>query len=138
MMTTGSPAASLLATRGSDPILCALPFGDKHGTRLKMSVADFATSFTLSIALPVRPFCADGSAAATLPAPVAGAACGFVVSDLAVSDLAVSDLALSDSAAACWAGCCCACAGDAHAGVSTASAAAMASAVSDADGRKGR
>ena len=62
MITTGSPAASLLATCGSDPIDLAPPFGGRQGTRLKMSPADFATSFTLSIALPVRLFCCDGLA----------------------------------------------------------------------------
>jgi len=65
----------LPATCGSDPIDLALPFDGRHGTRLKMSLADFATSFTLSIALLVRLFCgaADfvGSTDATLPAPVA-------------------------------------------------------------------
>src|SRR4051812_15446511 len=141
MMTTGSPAASLPATRGSDPILWAPPFGGKHGTRLKMSVADFATSFTLSIVLPVRLFCADGldrSTAATLPVAGGLAASDLSASGLVVSDLAASDLAVPDSAAACWPGCCCASTGDTHAGVSSATPAAMASAVSNAVGRKGQ
>src|SRR5882757_9492943 len=119
-ITTGWPAASLLATCGSEPIDLETPFGDRQGTRLKISVADFATSFTLSIARPVRPFCAAGlarSTAATLPAPAApvvgeapvvdepaedgeppvvGAACGLAASALAASDLAASDLVASD------------------------------------------
>jgi hypothetical protein len=56
MITTGSPAASLLATCGNEPIDLAPPFGGKQGTRLKMSPADFATSFTRSIAVLVRLF----------------------------------------------------------------------------------
>ena len=71
MIITGWPAASLLATCGSEPIDLAPPFGGRQGTRLKMSAADFATSFTLSIALPVMLFCCgrtDGSAAAALAA----------------------------------------------------------------------
>ena len=55
-ITTGCPAASLAATRGSDPIDLATPFGGRQGTRLKMSLADFATCFTLSIALVARLF----------------------------------------------------------------------------------
>src|SRR5450432_279861 len=101
MITTGSPAASLLATCGSDPIDLAPPFGGKHGTRLKMSPADFATSLTFSIVLAARLFGCAGlawSRAVTLPAaaaaaPVAGGAVGVAVSDLAPSDLALSDLA---------------------------------------------
>ena len=56
-ITTGSPAASSLATRGSDTIFLAPPFGGRQGTRLKMSPADFATSLTFSIALEVTLFC---------------------------------------------------------------------------------
>ena len=123
MITTGSPAASLPATRGSDPIFLAPPFGGRQGTRLKISPADFATSLALSIALPVTLFCAaglDGSAAATLPAPAAGGAGGLAASDLAVSD----DVA-------CWAvWVACACTGKTDAGVSS-TVAAMASAASD-------
>ena len=62
MITTGSPEASLPATCGSDPIDLAPPFGGRHGTRLKMSPADFATCFTLSIALAVKLFGCDGLA----------------------------------------------------------------------------
>ena len=51
MITTGWPAMSLLATCGSEPSDCAPPFGGRQGTRLKMSLADFATCFTLSMAL---------------------------------------------------------------------------------------
>src|SRR5450631_46324 len=104
MITTGSPAASLLATCGSDPIDLAPPFGGKHGTRLKMSPADFATSLTFSIVLAARLFGCAGlawSRSVTLPAaaaPVAGGAVGVAVSDLAPSDLTLSDLALSDLA----------------------------------------
>jgi hypothetical protein len=93
----------LLATRGSDPIDLEAPFGGRHGTRLKMSPADFATSFTLSIALPVMPFCAAGLL------PAAGAACGGAPSAggffSALFSVLFSVLALSDSAA-CWAVCC--------------------------------
>src|SRR2546428_6853460 len=102
MITTGCPATSLLATCGSDPIDLELPFGGRQGTRLKMSPADLATSFTLSIALPVMPFWAGGLAAAV------GAACGGPLSaegffSVLVSVLAV--FALSDSPA-CFPVCC--------------------------------
>src|SRR6202011_4314752 len=115
-ITTGSPEASLLATCGSDPIDLAPPFGGRHGTRLKMLLADFATSFTLSMALEVRLFCCDGlawSTAATLPAPVA--------CDLALSDLALSDSVFCWGAWAAWAAW--ARAGRIDAGVSSTSAA---------------
>ena len=62
MIITGSPEASFAATCGSDPIDLAPPFGGRHGTRLKMSPADFATSFTLSIALAARLFGCAGPA----------------------------------------------------------------------------
>src|SRR5258708_14999847 len=104
MITTGSPAASLFATCGSDPIDLAPPFGGRHGTRLKMSPADFATCFTFSIALVARLFCGGGfarSVEATLPVPVVCDASGLAVSDLAFSDLALSGLAFSESAV-CW------------------------------------
>src|SRR6186713_2720715 len=66
-MTTGLPATSLPATCGSEPIAFAPPFGDRQGTRLKMSPADFATCFTLSMARAVMPRCsADGWVAATV------------------------------------------------------------------------
>src|SRR5580704_12982574 len=121
-MKTGSPEASLPATCGSDPIDLAPPFGGRHGTRLKTSLADFATCLTLSIAFSVRLFCCGGlagSTGATLPAAVASvvgraslALSDFTPSDLAASDLAASDLAASDLAdlapsdnAACWAAC---------------------------------
>jgi hypothetical protein len=58
-----------------------MPFGGIHGTRLKMSRARIATSFTLSIALPDRLcFGAPEFAAATVddgdaaPAAIIGAA----------------------------------------------------------------
>src|SRR5271169_5246310 len=142
MISTGSPAASLPATCGSDPIDLGAPFGGRHGTRLKMSLADFATCLTFSIALSVRLFGCGGliwSTAATLPCSDFSAVgltlsdfapSDFAVSDLAVSDLAVSDLAASDLAAsdlalsdkaACWAAC--ARAGAIAAGVSSNSAA---------------
>src|SRR6266550_2741695 len=141
MITTGSPAASLLATCGNEPIDLGAPFGGRQGTRLKMSVADFATSFTLSIALPVRLFCCaelDGSTAATLPvlpAPVVGCSDGLAASGL----LAASVLVLPDRAA-CWADCwlfwaTCACTH--NAGINSART-ARAAAASDAVGRKGR
>ena len=60
MIITGSPAASLLATCGSEPIDFETPLGDRQGTRAKMSPADFATSLALSIALVGRPFCCAG------------------------------------------------------------------------------
>ena len=114
------------ATCGSDPIDLAPPFGGRHGTRLKMSPADFATSFTFSIALAVRLFCSGElawSTAATLPVPV----------DLALSDLVLSDFGASESAA--WAPC--ACAGRVDRGVSSTSA-ATAGTASDALQEKGR
>src|SRR5271169_1211301 len=137
MISTGSPAASLPATCGSDPIDLGAPFGGRHGTRLKMSLADFATCLTFSIALSVRLFGCGGliwSTAATLPcsdfsavgltlsdfAPSDFAVSDLAASDLAASDLAASDLALSDKAA-CWAAC--ARAGAIAAGVSSNSAA---------------
>ena len=106
----------MLATCGSDPIDLEPPFGGRHGTRLKMSPADFATSFTLSIALPVMPFCAAGSAAAV------GAACGAALSAAGFCSVLFPDLALSDSAA-CWAVCCgavWASSGDTEAGINSA------------------
>src|SRR5437660_12864738 len=99
MITTGSPAASLLATSGNEPIDLGPPFGGRQGTRLKMSLADFATSFTLSSALPGRlfccaEFCGGGlawSTAATLPlVEVCGA---WAPSVFAPSDFTPSDLA---------------------------------------------
>src|SRR5450432_2685730 len=97
MITTGSPDASLLATCGSDPIDLAPPFGGKHGTRLKISPADFATCFTFSIALAVRLFCCGG--------------------------LALSDLGMSVDAGAWAAWAACARAGRIDTGVSSISAA---------------
>jgi hypothetical protein len=49
----------LCVTRGSENDR-ANRFGGKHGTRLKMSVADFATCLTLSIAFSVMLFGDDG------------------------------------------------------------------------------
>src|SRR5260370_21513392 len=121
MINTGSPEASFFATRGSDPIDLAPPFGGRHGTRLKMLLADFATSFTFSIALAARLFCCEGlawSTAATLPAPVAPVVCD--AGGLTLSDLAASGLAGSDRVA-CWAAW--ARAGKIDAGVSSTSAA---------------
>src|ERR1700682_6357516 len=126
MITTGWPAASLAATCGSEPIDLAPPFGGRQGTRLKMSPADFATSFTLSIAFEVRVFCCAGvscaglacSVAATLALVAPVVVCGGAV--LALSDLALSDLAWSESAA-CWATC--ACKGSTDSGVSATNAA---------------
>src|SRR5271167_892638 len=117
MIKTGSPAASLPATCGSDPIDLGAPFGGRHGTRLKMSLADFATCLTFSIALSVRLFgCAEAaggiwlglSTGAALPGSAFSAtgAAGFALSDLSnlsLSDLTPSDLLLSETAA-CWAG----------------------------------
>src|SRR5271169_5922579 len=141
MISTGSPAASLPATCGSDPIDLGAPFGGRHGTRLKMSLADLATCFIFSIALSVR-LVGGGelvwSTAATLPCSDFSAAgvtlSDFAPSDLAVSDLAASDLALSDNAA-CWAAC--ARTGAIAAGVSSTSA-ATAGAASNAIVKKGR
>ena len=72
-ITTALPATSLAATCGSEPIDLAPPFGERHGTRLKISPADFATSLTLSIALPARPFCSDEFAGSTEATPVVAA-----------------------------------------------------------------
>src|SRR5258705_11910798 len=107
MITTGWPEASLLATCGSEPIDLEPPFGGKQGTRLKMSPADFATSFTLSMVLPAMPFCCAGfagSTAAILPSPFGLAASsllagsGFFLDSAFLSDSALA-LVLSDSAA---------------------------------------
>jgi hypothetical protein len=95
MIITGWPLISLLATCGSDPIDLELPFGGRHGTRLKMSPADLATSFTLSIALPVMPFWAEGLATAVC------AACGVALSAEGFFSVLFSVLAGSDSAACC-------------------------------------
>ena len=127
-MTTGLPAASLPATCGSDPIDRATPFGDRQGTRLKMSPADLATSFTLSIALPVMPFGAAGLTAAT------GPACGGAASAEGFVSVLLSVLALSDSAACCgavWAR-----SGDNGAGISSARLAARTA--GNIDEQKGR
>ena len=94
MIVTGSPDASLPATCGSDPTGLTPPFGGRHGTRLKMSLADCATSLTFSIALVVR-LLGGGepgwSTAVTLPVPVVCDAGGLELSDLATPD-----------SAACW------------------------------------
>src|ERR1700760_4508243 len=68
MITTGWPAISLLATCGSEPSDCAPPFGGKQGTREKISLADLATCFTVSIAFAVSVFGggSEGSLAALL------------------------------------------------------------------------
>src|ERR1700758_3638173 len=97
MITTGVPAASLLATCGSEPMDLATPFGERQGTRLKISVADFATSLTLSIARPAMPFCAGlaGSAVATLPVPAAP----VVAEPVAVGEPTVAAAPLVDGAA---------------------------------------
>src|SRR5215212_8532948 len=122
---------SLLATCGSDPIDLEAPFGGRHGTRLKMSPADLAASFTLSIALPVMPFWAAG-----LATPV-GAACGWALSTGGFCSVLFPDLALSDSAA-CWAVCCgavWACSGATEAGINSAKLTAQT--VGNVDKQKG-
>src|SRR2546423_1715678 len=60
LLPAGGPEASLPATCGSDPIDLGPPFGGRQGTRLKMSPADFATSFTVSIVLAAMLFCCEG------------------------------------------------------------------------------
>src|ERR1700748_2211761 len=108
-MLTGWPEASLPATCGSDPIDCALPFGARQGTRLKISLADFATCLTFSIARVVRLFGCDGLAGSTAATGAAGGAAfpvvaaGFATSaGLVASDFGASDL-LPSVNAACWA-----------------------------------
>src|SRR5207244_11539171 len=121
---------SLLATCGSDPIDLEPPFGGRHGTRLKMSPADLATSFTLSIALPAMPFAA-GLAAIVTAGGAALSAGGFC-------SVLFPDLALSDSAA-CWAVCCgavWACSGDIEAAINSARLAARKT-VGNVDKQKG-
>src|SRR3954447_13423004 len=100
MMTTGWPAISLAATCGSEPVTLWPPFGGRHGTREKMSEADFATSLTLSMARAAALFCAGLACSAAL-APVVGASGVLVPSCLAVS------FPLSDKAAR-WPTCACA------------------------------
>src|SRR5262249_24025435 len=56
MITTGCPTISLFATCGSEPSACTPPFGGRQGTREKISLADLATCFTLSIAFAVSVF----------------------------------------------------------------------------------
>src|SRR5258708_7994692 len=86
-MTTGSPAASLLATCGSDPIDLTPPLAGRHGTRLKMSLAVFATSLAFSIALDVRLFFGAGAVGSADPRlPAAGAAALPDVAILPISD----------------------------------------------------
>src|SRR6201991_710998 len=97
-MTTGCPDASLVATCANDPIDRAPRFGGRHGTRLKMSPADFATCWTFSISLVARLFGCAGSACSAaagrrLPVPVV---CGSVACLFRPSDLAPSD------SVACW------------------------------------
>src|SRR6185369_11915660 len=108
MITTGWPEASLLATRGSEPIDLEPTFGGRQGTRLKMSPADFATSLTLSMALPVTPFWAAGLTAAMLLVPVvAGLAASTLVSPcarLSAGALSACGLAVSDTPACCGGG----------------------------------
>src|SRR5690349_8115689 len=81
MITTGSPLASFFATCGSDPIEEVSPLGGRHGTRLKMSLADLAACFALSIALSVRLFC--GASAGTGAAEPGAAAVGAARADCA-------------------------------------------------------
>src|SRR6185312_5206959 len=103
------------------------PFGGRHGTRLKMSPADFATSFTLSIALAVRLLgCGEAGWSTAVTSPVA------VVCD--ADALKLSDLATPDSAA-CWTTW--ARPGGIKAGANSTSA-ATAGTVSDAIPQKGR
>ena len=64
------------ATCGSDPIDLTPPFGGKQGTRLKMSLADFATCLTLSIAFAVRPFCSASRLWSADAAPIVTEGCG--------------------------------------------------------------
>src|ERR1700749_3132816 len=68
MITTGWPAISLFATCGNEPSDCTPPFGGRHGTREKISLADLATCFTVSIAFAVSVFGggSDGSLVALL------------------------------------------------------------------------
>src|SRR5207237_900891 len=56
----GSAEAALPAKCGSYPIDWGPHLGGRHGTRLKMSPADFATSFTVSIVLAAMLFCCEG------------------------------------------------------------------------------
>src|ERR1700741_5447182 len=84
MIVTGWPAISLFATCGKEPTALAPPFGGRHGTREKMSEADFATSFTLSIARVAALFCAGLAWSGELAAPRVGAS-GFAASCLDVS-----------------------------------------------------
>src|ERR1700737_1661337 len=112
MITTGWPAASLLATCGSDPNGWTPPFGGRQGTRLKMSLADFATCLTLSTAFAVKPFCSAGLAGAAGAVPVVAEGCTAVVlvSDGLVSDgpVSVGAVVWADGAAvgAAWAAAC--------------------------------
>src|ERR1700678_2372205 len=124
MIVTGTPNASLVATCGSEPIGLIPPFGGRQGTRLKMSLADFATSLTFSIALVGRLLgCGElaWSAAAALP----------ITTVCDTDALTPTDLAAPDSAA-CWRAC--ACAGSISAGANSTKAATA----SDAVPQKGR
>src|ERR1700691_5077301 len=127
MIVTGAPSASLLATCGSEPIDLVPPFGGRHGTRLKMSPADCATSLTFSIALAVRLLlgCCGfvWSTATALPVPTVCDADALKLSDLAPPD-----------SAACWRAW--ACATGISAGVNSTNA-ATAGAASDAIPQKG-
>src|ERR1700744_3465846 len=82
MITTGWPAISLFATCGNEPSDCTPPFGGRHGTREKISLADLATCFTVSIAFAVSVFGggSDGSLVALLVDAGAWEAAGDVVS----------------------------------------------------------
>src|SRR3954453_18284755 len=73
MIPPALPPPPLAATCGNEPIVLAPPFGARHGTRLRISPAVFATSLTLSIALPARPFCTDEFAGSTEATPVVAA-----------------------------------------------------------------
>src|ERR1700719_1228654 len=103
MITTGPPAASLCATCGSDPTDRGAPLGGRHGTRLKISPADFATCLTLSIALSVRLLgCAWPAGGAWLGLSAGAALPCSAFSATGTAGFAPSDLALSENAA-CWA-----------------------------------
>src|SRR5581483_1488793 len=103
MITTGSPAASLCATRGNDPTERGAPFGGKQGTRLKISPADFATCLTFSTALSVRLFCC-GWVALTDGLPpsclVSGLAVSAIAACCAVSARAICGVEVSSAKAA--------------------------------------
>src|SRR3954471_4979818 len=89
-MVTGLRAASLPATCDSAPSAFMPPLGWRHGTRLKMSVAVLATSFTRSIVFDATPRAASSAGCAIACDPSARAATGGSTGTTAIREAAIT------------------------------------------------